>query len=100
MKQKEHGDRRRKYRKELHVSAMIALEQAIRTGGWAIAAPAAPTRPLSAAAGDRPRKFYFVLDGCGNRLGYIAHAEDRPALETGGPTYLMKRRPASKTSFR
>ena len=82
------------------MSAMIALEQAIRTGGWAIPAFAARRSPPSPKRGDRPRKFYFVLDGRGNRVGYIAYAEERPALETGGPTFLMKRSPAAGTSIR
>lgn len=77
------------------MSAMLTHETAIRTGGWAI-----PRRE-----GDRrakrpsdPRKFYFVFDPEGDRVGYISHSDDRPALEYGGPTYFLKRCPPRLTN--
>jgi hypothetical protein len=74
------------------VSANIALENAIRTGGWAVPIRAGQRRSY----GTDPRtnrKFYLVLDGRGDSLGYIANSEERPALMTGGPTYYLKRAP-------
>ncbi len=74
------------------MSASIALEQAIRTGGWAVPNRAGRSRPLGGSPSN-PQKFYLVLDGQGNRLGCITNSEERPALMTGGPTYLLKRAP-------
>ena len=65
--------------------------EAIRTGGWAVPKR---TRALQAKT-NRPRKFYFVFDQAGERLGYIAHSDFRPELEFGGPTYFLKRCPSS-----
>ncbi len=77
------------------MSANIALEQAIRTGGWVIPDRAGDSRPAGRGP-YAPGKFYFVLDSQGNRLGRISHSEERPALMTGGPTYLLKRAPPSR----
>jgi hypothetical protein len=80
------------------VSANIASENAIRTGGWAVPIRAGPRRPYATNPKSN-RKFYFVLDGQGDRLGYIANSEERPALMTGGPTYYLKRAPCHQESM-
>ena len=72
------------------MSAMIALEKAIRTGSWAIPHRASDRGQKELKRAD-PRKFYFVFDPVGERLGYISHSQQRPALEFGGPTYYLKR---------
>ena len=77
------------------MQANIALENAIRTGGWAIP----KGRGQNRAFGTNPRtsrKFYVVLNGRGDRVGCIANSEERPALMTGGPTYYLKRAPNAR----
>ena len=65
-------------------------EKAIRTGGWCV-----PREPTVVASRDRPlpepSKFYLVFDQAGSRVGCISYSATRPALEHGGPTYLLKR---------
>ena len=67
--------------------------EAIKTGGWAIPKRGRARRQSPSKA--PPRKFYFVFDPEGERLGYIAHSDTRPALDRGGLTYFLKRWPTS-----
>jgi len=69
------------------VNAKVGLDRAIRTGGWAIPARSQQTPP----AGMLPRKFYSVLNGRGDQVGFISNSQERPALGTGEPTYYLKR---------
>ena len=74
-------------------AAIIAVENAIRTGDWPIPGRAHRshrTNGLIRFTRD-PRNFYLVLDQTGERLGCISHSQKRPALQRGGPTYYLKR---------
>ena len=80
-------------------AAIIAVENAIRTGDWRI-----PGRAVRSHKTDGlirftrdPRNFYLVLDPVGERLGCISHSQKRPALQRGGPTYYLKRSPTPPT---
>ena len=77
--------------------AIIAVENAIRTGDWPIFGRQARSRRADGLIRFTrdPRNFYLVLDPVGHRLGCISHSQQRPSLERGGPTYYLKRSPIS-----
>jgi hypothetical protein len=77
--------------------AIIAVENAIRTGDWPIPGRAVRSRRTDGLIRFTrdPRNFYLVLDSVGERLGCISHSQKRPALQRGGPTYYLKRPPRS-----
>jgi hypothetical protein len=76
-------------------SAIIAVENAIRTGDWPIPGRAVRSRRTDGLIRFTrdPRNFYLVLDPVGEQLGCISHSQKRPALQRCGPTYYLKRSP-------
>ncbi len=80
-------------------AATIAVEDAIRTGGWQAAGRAVQfhrTDGLIRFTRDS-RNFYFVLNPVGERLGSISYSQKRPSLKRGGPTYYLNRSPTPPT---
>ena len=77
-------------------AALRISESAIRTGGWRVP-PGGPRGGGQRAGSKRkaqdPDKYYLVFNPGGEPLGYIWYSDQRPALERGGPTYLLKRCP-------